>query len=244
LILRLPRGGKLLDSIVRGRAWIPMLGILLVGIVGMRVEVLKLGSSVGAEMQQASVLESANATMQKQVSALSDNQRIEQLASKQGMVMPGPLDIHFVHTAGAASVGRAIADVTAPSPTTFLSSVESEREHDGQAAVTAATTSAIGVLGGASISSSTATSGTSSTSNTTAQTTSLAGTPSSTATDPTQSTVATQSTAATTSTDATQSTAPPTAASTDPSTSDTSAATDNVPAATSTSSNGAASLGG
>jgi cell division protein FtsL len=151
LTLRLPSAGKLLDSIVRGRAWIPMLGVLLVGIVGMRVEVLKLGSSVGTEMQQASQLESANAVMLKQVSALSGNQRIEQLATKQGMVMPLPLDLHFVKASGSGNVSRAIADVRPPSPATFLSSLVDERQKDGASVVAAENTSAIGVQGGGAI---------------------------------------------------------------------------------------------
>ena len=44
LRLQAPR----LDRIVRGRAWIPVLGALLVAIVGLRVEVLKLGAGVGS----------------------------------------------------------------------------------------------------------------------------------------------------------------------------------------------------
>ena len=35
---------SLLDRLVRGRAWIPLLGVLLAGIVAMQVEVLKLGA--------------------------------------------------------------------------------------------------------------------------------------------------------------------------------------------------------
>lgn len=209
-----------------------MLGVLLVGIVGMRVEVLKLGSSVGSEMQQASVLQSSNAELQNQVSALSTNQRIGQLASKQGMVMPGPLDVHFVHTSGAASVGKAIADISEPSPSAFLNSVVSERAQDGQTAVTAATTSAIGVLGGGSISSSTTSSNTSGSSGT-------AGTSGTTA--QTTATLAAQSSSGTVATQGATSSTPGSTASSTPGTA---AATDNVTAATSTESNGAASLGG
>ena len=93
-------------AIVRGRAWIPLLGVLLVVIVGMRVEVLKLGSSVGRELEQATQLESGNAALRAQVSELSGNQRIEQLAATMGMVMPGPMDIHFVRASAAGNVER------------------------------------------------------------------------------------------------------------------------------------------
>src|SRR5579863_2033325 len=92
LRLQAPR----LDRIVRGRAWIPVLGALLVAIVGLRVEVLKLGASVGSEVQQATALQSANATLRSQISALSDDKRIAALAASYGMHMPNPLDTHFV----------------------------------------------------------------------------------------------------------------------------------------------------
>jgi cell division protein FtsL len=236
LIIRLPRGGKLLDSIVRGRAWIPVLGVLLVGIVGMRVEVLKLGSSVGVEMQQASQLQSANAVMLNQVSALADNTRIEQLAEKQGMVMPLPLDLHFVRASGPVSVSRAIADVSEPAPATFLSSLLSEREQDGESVVAAAKRSAVGVLGGGSISTAATSSTTSSTANGADQaTTTLTVAPSGAAA---QSTVAGATTAPTDAGAAAASSSAP------GTTSGAAGATDNVPPVTNTATDGAASLAG
>jgi cell division protein FtsL len=262
LIVRLPRAGKLLDSIVRGRAWIPVLGVLLVGIVGMRVEVLKLGSSVGTDMQQASVLQSANAVMLKQVSALSDNQRIEQLAEKRGMVMPLPLDLHFVRASGATSVNRAIADIREPSPTTFLAGLKNERVDDGDSVVAAEQTSAIGVQGGGSISSGATSSNTSN--GTDQTTTTLSAAPLGTAGDTTAAdNTAADNTAAdntasagasdtqtqsSTSTADTQGTADsgtgPTDSSTSDSASGTADVTGNAPPVTSTGSNGAASLAG
>ena len=44
----------LLDRIVRGRVWIPLLGVLLVGIVAMQVEILKLGAGMGRSSTAAS----------------------------------------------------------------------------------------------------------------------------------------------------------------------------------------------
>jgi stage V sporulation protein SpoVS len=271
LIVRLPRAGKLLDSIVRGRAWIPVLGVLLVGIVGMRVEVLKLGSSVGTDMQQASVLQSANAVKLEQVSALSDNQRIEQLAEKRGMVMPLPLDLHFVQASGATSVNRAIADIREPSPTTFLAGLKNERVDDGDSVVAAEQTSAIGVQGGGSISSGATGSNTSN--GTDQTTTTLSAAPPGTAGDTTAadntaagntaadntagagaSDTQTQSSTSTADTQGTvapppastasQGTASSTPGSTDSSTSGTAGGTGNAPPVTSTGSNGASNLAG
>ena len=47
----------LLDRIVRGRAWIPLLGVLLVGIVAMQVEILKLGAGMGRWIHRSSTLQ-------------------------------------------------------------------------------------------------------------------------------------------------------------------------------------------
>jgi cell division protein FtsL len=250
LSIRLPRGGKLLDRIVRGRAWIPVLGLLLVGIVGMRVEVLKLGSSVGTEMQQASQLQSANAVMLKQVSALSNNGRIEQLAEKRGMVMPGPLDMHFVQASGAVNVNRAIADIREPSPATFLAGVQTERAKDPASEDAAAARSAVGVLGGGTISSAATTSSTSTspaqatttppvTPPVTAATTGVSGaSPAADSGAPTTQTSPSSTTGVVTGTGSS------TAAATGSGAPDAAGATNNVPPVTSTASNGASSLAG
>ncbi|HTW13467.1 MAG TPA: hypothetical protein VME01_12030 [Solirubrobacteraceae bacterium] len=165
-------GIGLLDRIVRGRAWIPVLGVLLVAIVGMRVEVLKLGSSVGAQMQQASQLQSQNAVLRAQVSGLSDPQRIENLAAKMGMVMPGALDVHFVQASSAANVGRAIRGIKQPAPTTFLYGLEDERVTDSSAELASGEQSSTGTGTGAGTSAGTTTAGgaTSSTSSLTSST--------------------------------------------------------------------------
>jgi cell division protein FtsL len=218
--------------------------VLLVGIVGMRVEVLKLGSSVGTEMQQASQLQSANAVMLKQVSALSNNTRIEQLAEKRGMVMPGPLDMHFVQAAGAANVNRAIANIREPAPAIFLASVRTERAQDPVSAAAAANRSAVGVLGGGILSSA----GTSA--SITGATGQIATTPALAPTSTASNTTAVTGTSATetypsSSTAATQGTgSSATAPSSSSTTAGTAGATNNVPPVTSTASNGAASLAG
>ncbi|MGH2860151.1 MAG: hypothetical protein ACRDLT_01445 [Solirubrobacteraceae bacterium] len=100
---------------------------MLVAIVGLRVEVLKLGAGVGGQIQQATVLESSNSTLRTQISALSENQRIEKLAATYGMQMPNPLDVHLVQSATGTHVGAAIHNISAPSRTTFLSGLATEQ---------------------------------------------------------------------------------------------------------------------
>lgn len=144
-----------LDRIVRGRAWIPVLGTMLILVVGLRVEVLKLGSSVGAAVAQATTLQSSNAVLRAQISALSDNQRIERIASAYGMHMPNPLDVHFLQASAGRNVGAAIRAITPPSRMAFLSALAAEQQHDALTTAAGATLSAVGASVGTPASSAT-----------------------------------------------------------------------------------------
>jgi hypothetical protein len=109
----------LLDRVVRGRAWIPLLGALLAGIVAMQVEVLKLGASIGRSIERSSALESRNQLLRASVAQLSGEQRIERVAAAMGMIMPPPGAVGFLSAGQAGSVQRAIANVRAPDPSAF-----------------------------------------------------------------------------------------------------------------------------
>jgi len=116
----------LLDRLIRGRAWIPVLGVLLAGIVAMRVEVLKLSVSVGRSVAVASQLQSENQALRANVASLSNAARIEHLAGTMGMVMPGPLDLHFISASVTNDLGPAVAGIVSPDPTTFESGLQSQ----------------------------------------------------------------------------------------------------------------------
>ena len=120
-IRSLPDHG-LLDRIVRGRAWIPLLGVLLAGIVAMQVEVLKLGASIGRSLERSTALEGRNELLRANVAALADDQRIERLAAKMGMIMPGPDQVGFLASAPNGNLGRTIANIHTPDPGNFSSS--------------------------------------------------------------------------------------------------------------------------
>ncbi|MFL5862837.1 MAG: hypothetical protein ACJ780_19010 [Solirubrobacteraceae bacterium] len=109
----------LLDRIIRGRAWIPLFGLLLVGIVAMQVEVLKLNAGIGRSIERASALQSQNELLRAGVTRLSDEQRIERIAAQMGMVMPAPDQARFV-TSGPVSVERALTRIKAPDASGFL----------------------------------------------------------------------------------------------------------------------------
>jgi cell division protein FtsL len=109
----------LLDRIIRGRYWIPLLGVLLVGIVAMQVEVLKLNAGIGRALEQSTSLQNRNEQLQAAVARGADDQRIESMAAHMGMVMPQPAAIRFLQRHPAADVEKAISNIHVPSATSF-----------------------------------------------------------------------------------------------------------------------------
>ena len=100
--------------------WIALLGMMLAGIVAMQVEVLKLGASMGRSINRTTTLQVRNEALRASVAQLADDQRIELLAARQGMIMPAPANVAFLPAVGGATVARAIAAIHAPAPATFL----------------------------------------------------------------------------------------------------------------------------
>jgi cell division protein FtsL len=109
----------LLDRIIRGRYWIPLLGVLLVGIVAMQVEVLKLNAGIGRALEQSTSLQNRNEQLRAAVARGADDQRIESIAAHMGMVMPRPAAIRFLQHDVVADVGKAISSIHAPAASSF-----------------------------------------------------------------------------------------------------------------------------
>ncbi len=100
-----------------------MLGVMLVGIVAMQVEELKLGASVGRALSETATLQSRNQLLRASVSALSDDQRIERLAARMGMVMPAPGDVVYLTPHTSADANRAANQIQPANPSAFLASL-------------------------------------------------------------------------------------------------------------------------
>jgi cell division protein FtsL len=131
---------RLLDRLVRGRAWIPVLGVLLAGIVATQVEVLKLGASMGRWIERSAALTSHNQALQASVATLSDDQRIERVAAHMGMAMPAPTSITFLSPHPAGGAAAAVKRIQAPDTGQFLTTLQA----DGDLTTTAFTSSGPG----------------------------------------------------------------------------------------------------
>jgi hypothetical protein len=136
---------RLIDRLVRGRAWIPVLGVLLAGIVATQVEVLKLGASTGRWINRSAGLTSRNQLLQSSVAALSDDQRIERLAARMGMTMPAPTAITFLSRHSAGGAATKVRQIQSPDPTQFLATLQADGVASSAATISSGTaTAAVG----------------------------------------------------------------------------------------------------
>jgi len=151
----------LLDRLIRGRVWIPLLGVLLAGIVAMQVEVLKLGASMGRSLEATTALQSRNEQLQASVATLADDQRIERLAAGMGMIMPDPDAVNFLAAGPVGSANRVIASIHQPDALAFTANLPASAATASSASSEAApvdTTDASGTAADATDASTSATS--------------------------------------------------------------------------------------
>jgi cell division protein FtsL len=112
-----PATAGLLDRLLRGRAWVLLVGTLLVGIVFFNVDVLRLNRSIASVSERATKLKQENARLLLEEAKLGSSTRIQQAAAANGMVMPAPGDVHFLK-AGRLNALHAAQRMTPPAPVT------------------------------------------------------------------------------------------------------------------------------
>jgi septal ring-binding cell division protein DamX len=103
---------RFLDRLVRGRAWIAILGVGLIGIVFMQVSMLRMNAGIGRDVNTASKLDRENAALRATISEESSGNHIEALAARMGLVLP-PGTPRFLD-ARRFDAGRAANAITAP----------------------------------------------------------------------------------------------------------------------------------
>jgi cell division protein FtsL len=108
---------RVLDRLVRGRAWIALMAIGLMGIVFMQVSLLKLNAGISRAVTGADTFDRQNSSLREEISKLDSGERIQSVAAKLGMVTPAAGDVHYLDGRGADGA-RAAASITAPKPVT------------------------------------------------------------------------------------------------------------------------------
>jgi hypothetical protein len=79
---------RVVDRLLRGRAWIWLIGLLLGGIVAMQVSLLKLNAGISRAVTTTSTLERQNADIEADIARLSSGERVRASAARDGMIMP------------------------------------------------------------------------------------------------------------------------------------------------------------
>jgi len=105
---------RLLDRLIRGRAWVVLVGVLLMGIVAMQVSLLKLNTGIGRAVEATSTLERKNSALRLSVSRLSSGERIQTAAARIGMVMPTPGDVRYLNVRKARDPRAAVLTMRVP----------------------------------------------------------------------------------------------------------------------------------
>ncbi len=108
---------RVLDRLVRGRAWIALMAVGLMGIVFMQVSLLKLNAGISRAVTAADTFDRQNSSLREEISKLDSGERIQSVAAKLGMVTPAAGDVHYLDGRGADGA-RAAASITAPKPVT------------------------------------------------------------------------------------------------------------------------------
>jgi len=99
---------RALDRLIRGRTWVAVIAVALIGIVAMQVHMLGLNAGIGRAVEKATTLEQENTTLRLEVSRLGSGDRIATEAQQLGLVMPNAGEVRYtdVTPADAARAAR------------------------------------------------------------------------------------------------------------------------------------------
>jgi cytoskeletal protein RodZ len=114
--LRLARAGgrvvdaRFLDRLLRGRTWIALLALGLMGIVFIQVSMLRLNAGISRAITSAETLHRQNSTLRADISKLDSSERIGDAAKSFGMIQPLPGRVTYLDArkANGAAAARGI----------------------------------------------------------------------------------------------------------------------------------------
>ena len=106
---------RVVDGLLRGRAWIWVIGLLLGGIVAMQVSLLKLNAGISRAVTTSATLERQNAGLEADIARLSSGDRVRAAALKEGMVTPLPGGVEYLTARGDRDATRAARRMQPPS---------------------------------------------------------------------------------------------------------------------------------
>jgi cell division protein FtsL len=129
---------RLLDRLLRGRAWIALVAFALIGIVTMQLGLLKLSGGIGRAIEREALLQRENAALSIENSELAAGERVQSLATRLGMEFVPAGALRFLAANPRTDLTKGAAALTASAHAAPRSSEES-----GAASTTAAPSQAV-----------------------------------------------------------------------------------------------------
>jgi cell division protein FtsL len=112
----LPLGARLLDTLLNGRVWIGLVGVLLAGIVFFNVDLLRMNREITHMADKAAQLKRENAGLREDVAGLANSERIQEAAAELGLVLPAPAEVRYLKSNPAIDARTASKRIIAPDP--------------------------------------------------------------------------------------------------------------------------------
>jgi cell division protein FtsL len=116
LVRRLIHGrtGAFLDGVLRGRACVGIVFVLLAGVVFANVSLLEMNKGIAATNAEATGIEQENAKLRRQIAPLASSERIQTEAVKHGYSLPAAGDVRYITGDVDKNARRAAQRMTAP----------------------------------------------------------------------------------------------------------------------------------
>jgi hypothetical protein len=104
---------RLLDRLIRGRAWIGLVAFALIGIVTLQLGLLRLNAGIGHALQKKASLQRENAALSIENSELAAGDLVESSASRLGMEVVPAGALRFLTARPATDASHAAAALSA-----------------------------------------------------------------------------------------------------------------------------------
>lgn len=112
-----PRGARILEALLTGRACIAVVGVLLAGIVFFNVDLLQMNRDITKMADRAGQLKRENARLRLDLARLASSERIQETAAGLGLVLPAPGEVRYLRSRPPIDAKNASKHISAPDST-------------------------------------------------------------------------------------------------------------------------------
>jgi cell division protein FtsL len=115
-----PRGARVLDALLTGRAWIALVGVLLAGIVFFNVDLLQMNREITQMADKAAQVKRENDRLRHDYARLASSERIQEAAAAVGLVYPAAGEVRYLASNPRLDAHNASKRIIAPTTTTAV----------------------------------------------------------------------------------------------------------------------------